>query len=274
MTRATNDASLVQGQYQTSANLDARLRLHLLYSTNHYGWLRWVFDQVALPAQATVLELGGGTGKLWQENRDRIPPGWALTITDQSPGMLQQAQTLLAEVAHPIAFQQVDAQAIPFADAQFDAVIANHMLYHVPDLPLALREITRVLKPGGTLYAATNGQQHMQELSDLGRGFAAQFDIKQQLSIRTFTLENGAEQLQPWFASVECRLYEDALVVPDADALVDYVFSMVSMTVHQAEHPEQERAAFRHFVEQTIANQGGAIHIQKASGLFIAHKGG
>lgn len=271
---ATNQPEVVALQYQTSANLDARMRLHLLYSTNHYGWLRWVFDQVALPAQADLLELGGGTGKLWQENRDRIPPGWALTITDQSPGMLQQAQTTLAEVTHSITYQQVDAQAIPFADAQFDAVIANHMLYHVPDLPQALREIRRVLKPGGTLYAATNGQKHMQELSDLGRDFTAQFDIKQQFSIRTFTLENGAQQLQPWFARVECRLYEDALVVPDADALVDYVFSMFSATLQAEPERQQQRVAFHHFVEQAMAAQGGAIHIQKASGLFIAHKDG
>lgn len=271
---ATNQPEVVAQQYQTSANLDARMRLHLLYSTNHYGWLRWVFDQVALPAQAALLELGGGTGKLWQENRDRLPPGWALTLTDQSPGMLEQAQTTLAGLAHPITFQQVDAQTIPFADAQFDAVIANHMLYHVPELPQALREITRVLKPGGTLYAATNGQQHMQELSDLGGRFAAQLAIQQQFSIRTFALENGMQQLQPFFATVECRLYEDALVVPDVDALVDYVFSMFSATLQAEPERQQQRTAFRHFVAQEMANQGGAIHIQKASGLFIAHKGG
>lgn len=271
---ATNQPEVVALQYQTSANLDARMRLHLLYSTNSYGWLRWVFDQVALPAQASVLELGCGTGKLWQENSDRIPPGWALTLTDQSPGMLQQAQSTLAAVDQPIHFQQADAQAIPFADAQFDAVIANHMLYHVPDLPQALREITRVLKPGGALYAATNGDHHMHELSDLGRRFAAQLDLQQQFSIRTFDLENGAQQLQPWFADVTCRLYEDALVVPDVDALVDYVFSMFSATMQAEPERQQQRVAFRHFVEQEMAAQGGALHIQKASGLFIARKDG
>lgn len=271
---ATNQPEVVALQYQTSANLDARMRLHLLYSTNHYGWLRWIFDQVVLPAQAALLELGCGTGKLWQENRDRIPSGWALTLTDQSPGMLQQAQTTLAGVDHPIIFQQADAQAIPFADAQFDAVIANHMLYHVPDLPQALREITRVLKPDGALYAATNGQNHMGELSELGRRFTAQFDLQQQFSIRTFDLENGAQQLQPWFASVECRLYKDALVVPDVDALVDYVFSMFGATMRTEPERQQQRVAFRHFIQQEITAQGGAIHIQKASGLFIAHKGG
>lgn len=271
---ATNQPEVVALQYQTSANLDARMNLHLRYSTNHYGWLRWVFDQVALPAQAALLEVGGGTGKLWQENSDRILPGWALTLTDQSPGMLQQAQAMLAGVDHPIQFQQADAQTLPFGAEQFDAVIANHMLYHVPDLPQALREITRVLKPGGTLYAATNGQNHMGELSELGRRFAAQLDLQQQFSIRTFDLEHGAQQLQPWFANVECRRYEDALVVPDVDALVDYVFSMFSATMRTGPERQQQRTAFRHFLQQEMVAQGGAIHIQKASGLFIAHKGG
>lgn len=271
---ASNQPDVVAAQYQTSANLDARMRLHRLYSTNQYGWLRWVFDQIALPDQASLLELGCGTGKLWQENRERIPPGWALTLTDQSPGMVQQAQTTLAGIDHPIAFQQVDAQTIPFADEQFDAVIANHMLYHVPNLPQALREMARVLKPGGALYAATNGQQHMRELSELGRRFAAQLDRQQQFSIRTFDLENGAQQLQPWFTTVECRLYEDALVVTDVDALVDYVFSMFSATMRAEPERQQQRTAFRHFLQQELAAQSGAIQIQKASGLFIAHKGG
>ena len=58
----------------------------------------------------------------------------------------------------------MDAQDIPFEDDTFGCVVANHMLYHVPDLDKGLAEIRRVLKPGGKLYAATNGEAHMLEL--------------------------------------------------------------------------------------------------------------
>lgn len=49
----------------------------------------------------------------------------------------------------------IDIQNIPYEDNSFDLVIANMMLYHVPDLPRALAEVGRVLKPEGKLYTAT-----------------------------------------------------------------------------------------------------------------------
>jgi ubiquinone/menaquinone biosynthesis C-methylase UbiE len=59
-----------------------------------------------------------------------------------------------------------DAAWIPLADGSMDAVIANHMLYHVSDRRRALAEIHRLLRPGGRLYATTNGLGHMAELRE------------------------------------------------------------------------------------------------------------
>ena len=61
-------------------------------------------------------------------------------------------------------FEKIDAQSIPYRTDSFDAVIANHMLYHIPDLGKTLSEIRRVLKPEGHLYATTVGLNHMAEL--------------------------------------------------------------------------------------------------------------
>lgn len=79
--------------------------------------------------------------------------------------MLQAARQQLGEKR--FVYAVADAQALPFADATFDAVIANHMLYHIPDLPRALAEIRRVLKPAGRFYASTIGREHMHELDEL-----------------------------------------------------------------------------------------------------------
>ena len=143
-------------------------RLHLLYSTNQYGWHRWCFDQYALPAQASVLELGCGPAHLWKTNLDRLPTGWSITLSDFSTGMLEQAQQNLGERASAFRFEVIDAQAIPFEANTFDAVIANHMLYHVPDRAQALSEMRRVLKPGGKVYLATNGLNHLRGLGRVG----------------------------------------------------------------------------------------------------------
>ena len=54
----------------------------------------------------------------------------------------------------------------PYDDASFDAVIANHMLFHVPDRAKALAEMRRVLRPGGKLYTSTMGETHKKTLRD------------------------------------------------------------------------------------------------------------
>lgn len=76
-----------------------------------------------------------------------------------------------ARLGHRFTFAQADAQALPFRDASFDAVIANHMLYHVPDIPRALGEVRRVLKPSGFCYAATMGVANMREVDELAACF-------------------------------------------------------------------------------------------------------
>src|SRR3712207_168217 len=181
------DRERLAEQYRNASNLSARMQLHERFGTNRYNWHRWLFDHFNLSASADILELGCGPGTLWRENLDRIPAGWRIILSDLSDGMLEEARHTLAESAHRFAFEQIDAQALPYPDEHFDAVVANHMLYHVPDRAKALAEIRRVLRPGGRLFAATNGRNHLRELGKL----INQFDPDPPAMIRTFTLEDG-----------------------------------------------------------------------------------
>ena len=150
-------------QYRTSANLSRRADLFKRFGTG--GWHAWVFDHLlaaGLPGAARIADIGGGPGWLWQHNAARIPAGWLVTHTDLSPGMVAEAR---ANIVRPgSAFDVVDAQQLPFADASLDAVVANHMLYHVPDRARTISEFARVLKPRGQLFATTNGEEHMAEI--------------------------------------------------------------------------------------------------------------
>src|SRR5208283_2023666 len=100
-------------------------------------------------------EIGTGTAAMWIQNAGRIPARWRITLSDFSAGILRDGGRRLAITGRSFSFAQADAQALPFRSGAFDAVVANHMLYHVPDIAGALREIRRVLKPGGSCYAAT-----------------------------------------------------------------------------------------------------------------------
>ena len=202
--RTSNSAALVSEQYSTPVNLQARIALHERFSLNPYDWMLWVLDQIGLGDDACVFEVGCGTGRLWKTNAHRLRPGWDMTLSDQSAGMVAQARAALAGVAHPFRFEVSPADRIPREEASVDVVIANHMLYHVPDIPRALQEIRRVLRPAGRLYAAVNGDGHMAELHDLVAPFASS-EALQPAPEGRFGLENGEAQLARWFARVERR---------------------------------------------------------------------
>jgi ubiquinone/menaquinone biosynthesis C-methylase UbiE len=265
MSEINDQDYLREKQYRDASNLNARIRLHVEFSTNKYGWFRWVFDQYELPARARVLELGCGPGDLWLENINRIPKGWQITLSDFSPGMLAQSQEKLSILADMIKFKQIDAQSIPYEDDQFDIVIANHFLYHVPDRSKALSEIRRVLKPGGRFYATTIGVNHMKELPEL----VARFDPENGSFLKSdeipFNMENGEAQIRKYFSEVEERRYQDELRIRDVDVLVDYIFSGMRLGLNAS-----QRDDLTAFIHREMAANGGLINIHKDSGMFIA----
>lgn len=258
------DPNYVTKQYRSAANLKARMRLHQAFSTNPYGWQRWLFDQFKLTPYSRVLELGCGPGDLWLENDERIPEGMELVLTDLSAGMLIQAQRNLKECHRGFHFYVVDAQAIPFERNSFEVVIANHMLYHVPDRAQALTEIQRVLRPGGHFYASTIGNEHLKELSELVARFEASLTCWGKLPSDSFNLENGAAQLGAYFGDVALQRYPDALNVTEAGLLAEYILS------GRIELSAEQQLELARFVEQALKANGGRLYITKDSGVFAA----
>jgi ubiquinone/menaquinone biosynthesis C-methylase UbiE len=254
-------------QYGTSKNLEARIDLHERFSTNSYRWMLWVFDHFDLPEPCRVLELGCGVGKLWLENADRIRPTWDITLSDFSAAMLATTKANLAAVHASFEFQQIDIEQIPFSPNTFDAVIANHMLYYARDLDAALTEISRVLKPGGTLYASTNGLNHLKEIDDLMVGFRG--GARPIASVITnFNLDTGRDVLARHFARVHIDRQANALIVTDPEALTAFCRSITRATI-----PEQSQHAFAEYVAQCVQAHGSALRIEKDAGLFVAVKG-
>jgi SAM-dependent methyltransferase len=198
---------LLTEQYRDAVNLKTRINLHKKFSTNTCGWFPWVFDHIKLPPSCKILELGCGPGDLWFENIERLPSGWQLTLSDFSPGMLEKSWHNLQNQPRAFNFNLIDAQSIPYEDNEFEGVIANHMLYHMPDRAKAFAEIRRVLKPGGILYATTVGEAHMQELTTLLHKFDPGLDNDFNITIIEFTLKNGRAQLEKWFHNISVQRY-------------------------------------------------------------------
>jgi len=253
-------------QYETSANLRIRARMHQHYSTNPQGWAGWVWERMAIRPRMAILEIGCGDGALWRAHAQGLPAGCSILLTDLSAGMASAAFGTLAGELLSVAV--ADAVALPCSSESLDLVIANHMLYHVPDRAAALREIQRVLRPGGRLCATTVGVEHMREMHHWLIAACGRPLTPAMLHLPSFTLQSGAAELSRCFADVTREDYPDSLCVPDVDPVLDYMRSMWSALMGQEETRRLKETLRRELAEQ------GAIRIHKESGMLVAFKGG
>jgi len=107
----------------------------------------------------TSLEVGCGTG-FFSLNLKLAGVVDRVHVTDISPGMVQAATRNADALGFAIEGRAADAEHLPYADGTFDLVIGHAVLHHIPDVELALREILRVLRPGGRLVICGEPTRH------------------------------------------------------------------------------------------------------------------
>ncbi|WP_454946748.1 ubiquinone/menaquinone biosynthesis methyltransferase [Cryptobacterium curtum] len=115
-------------------------------------WLERLADLAPINSTSRVLDVAGGTGEVTFTLCRRYHPA-SILLTDYTPGMLEVAKKRITAGdarSVDVSCQVVDAQDMPFADASFDVVTMAYGIRNMPDRLRALREIHRVLVPGGT----------------------------------------------------------------------------------------------------------------------------
>ncbi|THV33618.1 class I SAM-dependent methyltransferase [Glycomyces buryatensis] len=207
----------VRSNYQDSQNLKDRISL--------YRYRDPEIDPVdvalrLLPSDLRfVLDVGCGHGQYIGGLRGAHPEATVVGI-DASPAML-------AEVEPPI--MAADAQAIPYPNDAADAVLAMHMLYHVPDIAKAVGEFRRVLKPGGTLLASTNIEGDMAEVWELWSEATAEVlgneGYQHGTELMRFDSANATGYLEAEFDSVERFDERGKVAVPAPGPILNYFAS-------------------------------------------------
>ena len=221
------------GQYADDRNLVARQRLWGC-RVPVFDFAGWVLDLAGLAPGMAVLDAGCGNGVYLRAVRERR--GRAVGC-DLSLGMLRGVPGVAG-----VALVNADVTALPVRDGAFDVVLAGHLLDLVPDRGHAVRELRRVLAPGGTCVVVTTGAQHLRSLRGL---------VERAVRVRTpgwtmqpptgsaFTRENAAAQLGAAFREVTCVRAAEAgpVIIKDASVAADYVTSLADHYQPQVARP-------------------------------------
>jgi SAM-dependent methyltransferase len=251
-------------QYATDGNLAARQRL---WSSGRripeFDLFSWVLDvaDVNQGDMGRILDVGCGNGAYERALVTRGHRGPRVAI-DLSAGMVP--------FVTDAAVGQADVQALPFAPGCFDLVLAPHMLYHVPDIEGAAREIRRVLRRGGRLVAVTNSVSNLQELRALVEAAVGSDWEMRRPADQRFCLENGAELLSDVFGSVvrfDCP--PSHLVVDDVDAVAAYVASVADHYEAEVDVPWTEVVhRVRDLTAAAMAGEG-ELRFSTGAGAFV-----
>jgi SAM-dependent methyltransferase len=267
-----NNPDALRQMYANDESWRIRAETHDRYSVPAIDFPAWGMSCVNWRGDEVVLDVGCGPGKWYPALRSFAPDALYYGV-DLYAGMLQ---------GHPAEGRGLivaNAESLPFSDGFFDVVMANHMLYHVPDIDRAITEFRRVMKSDGFLMVATNSIHNMPELQVLLRRAVtllvppgtAGFQVPIPPS-DLFTLETGTRLLARHFYAVVRYDLPSTLVFPSVEPVLAYLESTRPMR-----EPQLPAGVYWNDVMVIVREQinrllehFGKLEIGKLNGMLVA----
>ena len=245
-------------QYKDPTNLHARVALHAKHTVAEQPWFRVGGRPTRVATRRR--RLGGRLRIRVALGEYRAAAARAAAHADRHFGGDARRRhgggRILGNV-ELVEARTADAQELPFDDDSFDVVVANHMLYHVPDRPRALRELARILHTDGVLMAATNGARHLEQVSKASREVFGSSTMD--FVDRRFGRSTGGGLLNVSFADVEWQSDPSALACDEPEDVYNFIASSSSM--QQATRQQDPGTPRRHQADvQRAGRQIGDRH--------------
>ncbi|MEU1177646.1 class I SAM-dependent methyltransferase [Streptomyces sp. NPDC005820] len=261
---ATERNRLTGSAYRTGRDLAARQALYRWQTPRHD--LPGLVAERLTAVRGTVVDVGCGNGTFVARIRRDRPDLMVLGL-DLSAG-------ILAEVPAPVAV--ADAARLPLTTGSAGAALAMHMLYHVPDIPAAVRELSRVVAPGAPVIASTNSEHDKAELDDLwGRALTdvlgtAPATPRPAFATR-FSLENAPALLGAEFGTVETVPLPGVIELPDPSPVAAYLASYRAWADEYGAPFEETVERARRIAAAEIA-RNGTFRVNSRAGLLICRR--
>ncbi|MFC5802340.1 class I SAM-dependent methyltransferase [Streptomyces formicae] len=260
----TDRTRLAGSAYNGDRDLAARQSLYR-WQTPRYDLPGLVAEQLG-DVRGRVVDIGCGNGKFIQRLRQDRPDLYLLGL-DIAPG-------ILADVPGPVAV--ADATRLPLASGSVDAALALHMLYHVPDISQAVRDLARVVTRGGLVVASTNSDRDKAELDDLWQRAAGDVlgidrgPARISLSAR-FSLEKAPAFLGEEFGRVETVELPGTVTVRDPEPIIAHMASYRAWADQQDVPFDATIARARRILVDHIT-QHGAFEVTCLGGILVCRR--
>ena len=242
--------------YESGIDLGTRVGLfgqHLRLDPASVSRLQEISE--ALATRGPILDVGCGVGEPLLPVGPTVFGGGGVVGGDLSFSQLRSIVERCGP-ASPVRVARFDAARLPFRSRSVAAVLARHMLYHVPDPRIAAAEAARVLVTDGVLVATTNSSRSRPELQEAHREAVRLLggrDVPRMS--RNFDAETGATKLTESFGNVEALRWSGILDFPDLEAVLSYYLSTAYFRM-AFDNPNQRELLAEEVAHRLIARYG------------------
>ncbi|MEU3459461.1 class I SAM-dependent methyltransferase [Streptomyces sp. NPDC006733] len=262
--------NLVEHEYADLGSLRVRRAIHGTYSepADDVEGGALAAARRSVGARGTVVDVGCGTGDLLRRWAGEGHFGQLVGV-DRSPAAVGRTR------GHGVTAMLGDACALPFRDTSVDCLLERHMLYHVPDVELALAEARRVLRPGGAFVTVINMMGTTPRLARLLRdSVEAAGDGAPVPPLPRVDSENLRPLLRGVFGEVEESQYRGELVFRDPEPLAALAVSLLVFYGVERGTARHHRVAadLRRAAARAFADGAGPWRDTKGWTVFVARR--